>query len=174
MNKLNAAKSIRNLANLYKDMAVAADVLEQLGSLDQATAEAKAAVATAQAELTSLRTQAVEAGRALDEFKEKARHVTQAADQKARATESQALEKAAAITERAEVEAATLVEEAKNRAGALEEATNEQIALLRNNVAVLKEQYATLNIDAQAKRRELAAINEQLNAARDGLRKLLG
>lgn len=56
MNTSNAVESIRRLAMQYQGMIEAADTLEALGSLEQATDEAKAAQAKASSELAALTT----------------------------------------------------------------------------------------------------------------------
>ena len=103
--KLAAAKAIRGLANLYRDMEAAAAALETIGSLEQAAEEAKKTVVaeqnkavearselsavleqlqTAQAQVDTLRNQAVsEANSIVEEGKHQARLKIAAANEEA-------------------------------------------------------------------------------------------
>ena len=65
MNKITAADSIRRLATQYQDMMAAADLLEEIGSLEQASKEAKAATHDANVDRASALAELAEAREAV-------------------------------------------------------------------------------------------------------------
>lgn len=174
MSKLNAAKSIRNLATLYKDMTDAAEALEQIGSLEQAADEAAKATASAKGELATTQAELSKAKDKLAAAKATAQEIGEQAAAEALVIQDKAQTDAVAIITQAKQDATGIIGGAKYRAEAIVASGNSQYEVLTGNIAVLKEQYGVLNSDVQAKRRELASLEDKLNTARDGLRKLLG
>jgi predicted nucleic acid-binding Zn-ribbon protein len=174
MSKLNAAKSIRNLASLYRDMEAAAEALEQIGSLDQAAEEAKKAVTLAQAELANLNGKKDDARRKVTEAEEKAEAIKTQAEQQVAETLRAAQERADATVANGRAIAEAAIAEAKGKAASAIAAAEDRIAVLRDTGDLVREEVAKLRLERNKAQDELIAIEDKLAAARDELRKLLG
>lgn len=174
MSKLNAAKSIRNLASLYRDMEAAAEALEEIGTLEQAAEEAKKAVSLAQAELANLNGKKDDAKRKIAEAEDKAQALKALADQDAAETVRVAGEKSTATITNAEALAEAILAEAKSKATAAVAAAEQRITVLRDTGDLVRGELEGLRRDRTKAQDELTAIENKLAAARDELRKLLG
>lgn len=136
-SKSNAAEAIRRLATQYQQMVEAADMLDQIGSLENAAKEAKAATEAARAEAEAARAETV---KAKDEAKK--------AKDKVAAVMSDAEELALVKVQEGEVKAQEMVADAKARA--------QQIL----NAAALDAANVTVGIEAKVA--ELSATRDAL------------
>jgi len=174
MSKLNAAKSIRNLASLYRDMEAAAEALEEIGSLEQATEESKKAVAAAQAELATLNGKKDDAKRNVAEAEEKAAAIKTQADQDAAETLRAAQERADATIANGRAIAQAAITEARGKAAAAVAAAEQRVTVLQDAGDLVRGELEGLRQARNKAQDELTAIENKLAAARDELRKLLG
>lgn len=173
-DKIQAAKSIRNLANLYRDMASAADALEQIGSLEQAATEAQRATEATRTELESLRAQQAQAATELAEAKAETKKLHEQAQTAVEETAQQATAAASATLAQAEQQADALLARAEQEAADLVAAATEQVRAMQDNLAQLRDAYAKQNADNLAARKELTELEGKLATVRGQLRELLG
>lgn len=156
MSNLQYAKSIRNLAVMFKDMTAAADALEKLGSVEMAVKESEAKL-----ESTRLALQASTA-----ELVASDTLVKQAAEH-AKALEVNAGCTAEALVQRAESDAAGILDAAKYNAGVLLDETAAKIdaMLLEGNEAKLaiECELAALDSKKAAAAQELVTTQSELD-----------
>jgi chromosome segregation ATPase len=161
--KMNCARSIRNLATLYREMDEAATVLETLGSFEQAQKEA-------QVRLDTLRGQAVEAENALKALKatlaknEEAASVAlskRIAEAQANVQKmvSDAEGQATEIIKKGQDESSKLVAEAVSEKNSL----SGEVASLQGAIEAAKAELAALNADKESALSSLQRLRSQLN-----------
>lgn len=172
--KLNAAKSIRNLASLYRDMEAAAEALETIGSIDQATAEAKNLTEIARAELNGVRNEVAAAREELAQAKKEATRRKDEALLEARNLRDEAQRAVEGKLVAAETQANLVLAEAKDRAAGIIQEAEDKRTELNNLTAATRQIYNELNGKVQAARQELADTEARLEKVRAELRKLLG
>lgn len=170
----DAADAIRRLAKQFENMAYAADVLEKIGSLDNATAEAGrarleaetlrdaalAAKAEAEAGLTAVKAQA---DQIVETAREAAAGVVRQAENVGQGKVADATAQAELVVREANIQARKIVDDAireKNTA-ALE-------------TQALREEHEQLAGAVMASRAEAEAIEARLISARAEIAKLLG
>ena len=158
MSKMDQARSIRNLANLYRDMVGAADALEQLGSLEQAQKEAQAQVDAGRAELGTLRSELEHSRDDLKAAKAQVKKLTE--DGKAAAAVA-----AGAITREAEVRAAEIVKAAQDKAAQITAEATIEKSRLSSEVAGLQSAAESLKTELQVLREAVDKIEAEKLAA---------
>jgi hypothetical protein len=147
-SKIQAAEQIRALAKLYEAMVEAADVLESIGKLEKAKS-------------------------AMEEAKLKAEK--EIAVRSALISESirKSEEEAASILSRADSDADKSVSIAKSRADALLASATEKLSNLNAEIGSKQSQLTGIQGAVAEKQAELELIENKLNKAKDGLRKLI-
>ena len=95
----DAADAIRRMAKQYEQMVIAADILDQIGSLDNAAKEAQASVASSQAEAVAAKAELAKAKDAVKDAKAKAEDIIADAKEKAAGIVADATAKAGVLTE---------------------------------------------------------------------------
>jgi len=153
----DAADAIRRMAKQYEQMVVAADILDQIGSLDNAAKEAQALVATSQAEAAVVKAELAKMKDALKDAKAQAKEVLADAEEKA--------EKA--LTE-ANIKAGILVNNATERAETIRVSVREGLAADEKAAQARADVLAALIEERQKK---AAEINEKVADAEARLEK---
>lgn len=153
----DAADAIRRMAKQYEQMVVAADILDQIGSLDNAAKEAQALVATSQAEAAVVKAELAKMKDALKDAKAQAKEVLADAEEKA--------EKA--LTE-ANIKAGILVNNATERAETIRVSVQEGLAADEKAAQARADVLAALIEERQKK---AAEINEKVADAEARLEK---
>lgn len=174
MDKITAAGAIRSLANKYAAMNEAADILEQLGSLDNATAEAirdkEAAIADKKAALIEL---------------EKAQGALKQSKDQAKAILEKSVVDANEWVAGAKSESEAIVKEAKAQAqDILSKASNDNLvalSMVKSNIDSASDKLSKINEELEAKKAELANLDELIAqsqekhlAAKAAIAKILG
>lgn len=173
-NKSTAAESIRRLATQYQQMVEAADMLDQIGSLENAAKEAEKATAAARAEADSAQADAA-----------KAKADAKTAKDKVAATMADAEEKALVIAQQAEIKAQELIADGKARAQqiltkASLDAANAtvgiegKVAELSATRASIEQSLVDLQSQIDAKQVEAEELEKRLAKAQASIAKLLG
>ena len=171
---MNSARSIRNLATLYRDMEAAAATLESIGSVEQAKRELEASVAQARTDLDGLI-------KARDEAKAE----YEASEKQAQVIVAKAIASAEEIVEGskkgAEVQAAEIIKAGQDEAAGLvaqaslvKAQLSSEIGGLQKSVTDLKAEIADLQrakTDAETQR---AKVQAQLDTLKGNINALLG
>lgn len=173
-DKMTCARSIRNLAALYRDMEAAAETLESLGSIEQAQKEADAALQKTRGEVertaASLKALKVQEADQLASLKVALEALREKGEAKIASLLKDAEVDAAEILKRAQDKGAELVAQAVHEKARLSsELAGLQSAVdsVKVEIEVLgkaKEEAETQAQDAQAK---LAALKTKLKAMLD-------
>lgn len=168
--KFEAAKSIRILANLYRDMADAADALEQIGSVEQAVAESNGRLASVRGEIEQAEAKLVELKDA--EAKQQA-FMADAAQSHRELLEGNRAE----IIKKAEEDAAEILKNAQDKAaemvaqGSMEKARlSSEIGGIQRAIEAGKAELASIVEAKGAKEAELAEVQGKLDALKSKLR----
>lgn len=172
--KLAAAKAIRGLANLYRDMEAAAGALEAIGSLEQAAEEAKKTVIGEQ-------NKAVEARKDLTAVLEQLQ-MTQAQVDTLR---NQAISDANSIVEEgknqarleiaaAKEEAASIVAGANTEAGEILAKAEEKKLTVESAIELLSGNLNDINSNIKEAREELRQLEGKIAQVRGEMAKMLG
>lgn len=144
----DAADAIRRMAKQYEQMVTAADILDQIGSLDNAAKEAQAVATAMQIEVATARDDLAKAKADLKAAKAKAEEVMQsAADQ------------AAAATQAARAEAARLLADATAKMEATRASIQTGIDVAQAEAQGRADVLAALIVERQKK---VAEINEKV------------
>lgn len=173
-SKSNAAEAIRRLATQYQQMVEAADMLDQIGSLENATKEAERAAAVARAEADAAQADAA-----------KAKADAKTAKDKVAAVMSDAEELALAKVQEGDIKAQELIADAKARAQqvltkASLDAANAtvgiegKVAELSATRASLEQSLVDLQGQIDAKQVEAEELEKRLAKAQASIAKLLG
>lgn len=141
-SKSTVAESIKRLAILYKDMVEAADAIEQIGSIEQAVSEAKAARMAAEAERDSVIADLKKAKDGVKKAKDDADRTI--ADGKEVATEIIAAANAAAqsITDSATEQGQALIDSAKEQREETLKDLDGEAAVWRDRILQLQDETA--------------------------------
>lgn len=171
--KIQCAKSIRNLASMFKDMVTAAEVLEQLGSVEQSCEEAstklqaiRADVDAALAEKVVVRDEITLLRETMSkEYADAQALVSEMVAETARKTEIELV--------RAKQVATDKIVAAESRAeeiiGSANEARNKLITEINELVLAQK----TAKVDAEAAGAELESLRSQIAQVKDQLKALI-
>jgi predicted nucleic acid-binding Zn-ribbon protein len=171
--KMDAARSIRNLATLYREMDKAATALEAMGSIEQATEKAKAELVAAQKATDKARlglesVQESAQARSVEVNAQIADAIDKAKAQVAE-TKKNAEIQAAETVKRGQDEAAKLVADASTEKARL----SSEVGGLQRSSIDLKAQIEALlqaKIDAE---KQLADVNAKLDAMKGKLKAFL-
>lgn len=158
MDKINAADAIRRLANQYEGMVAAAAMLEEIGSLEQAAKEAKAATHDAKAERDKALAELEQAKAAVLKAQADAADVLQQA-------QFEAGIKAADIKQAAEQEAATIRANAEREAAALLAPAQARLDKLAGQARDVENATAAAQNELGAIRARIALATEEADAA---------
>jgi chromosome segregation ATPase len=173
-DKMQYARSIKNLAAMYKDMVAAADALEQLGSVEQAIEDGKRIIAGLIDETKKMKVEKEAAKVDLDAF------MVDAAQTKAD-TEVVARDVRAEIISGAQVDAAEIVKKAQDDAAKLmADASTEKARLsseiggLQKATADLRTEIVSLNNQRDDALAQAADAQKKLDGLKDKFKSLLG
>lgn len=174
MDKFTAAVAIRKLANQFKAMVEAAQVLEALGSLDQQMAEAQARIdaikdreAGLVATVKAREAEILDAVRAADEVRAQARDSVAQAE----AGVLQAKNTATEIVQKATDEVGRIFASANDQAASIVNQAQVEAQRRRSEIIQLRERSVT---ELATAKQELADIEVKLAAAREHVLKFLG
>lgn len=172
MSKQDAANSIRQLAVMFQGMTAAAEALDTIGSIEQATKEAQAATAKAGADRDAALLELDKAKDDITAARQTAEKVMVEAEREANDLIAKANLRAAQIEQAADDAAKVKMEEANKEADASISASRDVLARLQNKIALAE--VAALNAqqaqsDAEAK---AAAATETLDAIKAQIAKL--
>lgn len=162
-DKMNAAKSIRVLANLYRDMTDAADVLEQIGSIEQAQAESRSALNAIRADIEVAKADLAE----LNALGAKAKQIM-LDEEEAHATSLTI--KHAEIVKAAEEDAAEILKNAQDKAADMLAQSVTEKSRLSSEIAGLQRAIEAARAEITA----LATAREESEAEFDQLSRKLG
>jgi len=166
----NAAAAIRNTAQLYKALSDASDVLDTLGSLDNAASEAQARLTEAVANRDAVANEA-------DDLRASMVNIQTTIDGKLGEANSQVQE----ILDGATARAKGVLSDAQHRSEAIVSAAKMQAtAISADSASILSQQQemlagiAQLRSSAQDVRNEITTATAQLAAIKDQIAKITG
>lgn len=171
-DKITVAESIRRVAVMFQNMVEAADMLESIGSLEQAKKEADAARVAAEAARNSSIVEAEKVAQTVNAAKTEAAELIADAKFKASDLEVGAHAKADAIIADAQRAADAIVADS---AGAASQAVAEmtaQIVQMRLTLATLTEEVAKAKTDKEAAEADTDAAQARLASIQEAIRKL--
>lgn len=173
-SKSNAAESIRRLAVQYQQMVEAADLLDSIGSLEQAAAEAKKAAEAARADTAAARAEADKAKAEAKKSKEKVDKILSDADGEALAKVQEAEIKAQGIVADAKAKAEQITNKAAVDVADATAGVAGRVAELTTMRLRLEQELAALQNDIDAKKAEADDVEKRLAKAQAQVAKLLG
>lgn len=173
-DKLQAAASIRNFANLYKQMGDAADALEAIGSIEQATAEANQALLSKRSELEEVTAQIADITSQRSEAEAQARQTLNDAKAIAEGTVAAANAEAEGVASAAAAQAENVLLGAKDKATAIIQAAQDQAKVISDQTLIMRSELEACTGQLTDARRDLADTKAQLEKMRSDLRVLLG
>lgn len=144
-DKFTTANSIRNLAVMFEGMVAAADTLDKLGSIEQATKEAQSATASAQLERDQALNQLAKAKDQLAASKQAAAMLDQAAAESSANIVAQANQAADNIKADAYAKATAMIDDAAIKANDQASSFNGQLAVLQGKVDALMTEVAEIS-----------------------------
>lgn len=172
--KITAAETIEALANQYRAMVEAADMLKQIGSLENAVVEAKKAIEAAAVERDAAQAEVAQAKADAKKAKEKTAEFYASIN----ATADEIRAKAAADVEQmiaaAEVRADGIVAQAQQEAAAAMSGLADKKARLAKDVETLVAQVDQKSAELVARSVEVADLEKRLEKAQAQIAKLLG
>jgi cell division septum initiation protein DivIVA len=171
-DKITVAESIRRVAVLFQNMVEAADMLESIGSLEQAKAEADAARAAAESARNNAIVEAEKVAQEVNAANLESASVMASARKDAESVLTDAKAKADALIAAAHRDADTLIVAASSDASKAADAMTTQIAQMRSTLELIDAATAdSLSKKAEA---EQAAADAQakLESIQDAIRKL--
>lgn len=160
MSKIKTIEEVREFARKFQSVIDLANAVEPIAKLELAEAELRGQVTKLQAERDAL-----------------AASVTEASDTAKRMTDeakAQAAATVAAAIEEAKAKADEIIEQAREEAGKANDDAKAEADRLAKRVAKLKDTEADLDRDIAARKAELAALEEKLEAVHAKARTLLG
>lgn len=173
-DKLNAAKAIRNLASLYRHMEDAAVALEQIGSLEQAAAEAKRATDNERALLQTVQGDVEQAQAQLQSIRELATSTKETLEAEAEVKRVAAVDNANRIIGEAKDKAREIKLDAERRALSVVAEAEERKQTVEANLATLHGNLEEMVARVNQVREELRTLEAARAEAREQLTKLLG
>lgn len=172
--KIQAAEAIEVLANQYRAMVEAAEMLKQIGSLDNATAEARKALEAAKDEAEAAKLEADLAKADAKKAKAKVVEILDKAKIDADEIIAAAVAQGAKEVGGAQMKADSIVAAAQARADALVADVENRRTAISRDVDRLVEQHESLALDIKAKTDEVADLEARLAKAQAQIAKLLG
>lgn len=166
---LEYAKSIRNLANLYRDMEAAAEALESLGSTELRAAEAELRTEKARAELAQMIERQDQARVELKALQDGARGIMQKAEESAKGTLERATLEASARLASAEGKAADIVMQAKDVSKIMLDEADAEFAAKRAVIDDLAKQCTELGAQRDEAQKQLDSVKRRLSDLRTTL-----
>jgi len=168
-----AVESIRRLAVQYQDMLVAADALESIGSVEQATREATAARAAAEdaRDKALLELDAIVVH--VQESKGEAEQIIAAAQKQANDIKDAALSNAQQAAEASKAVAAATVQDAEAKAAEALSGVSAQLSVLQAKLTELNDAVAAAEQAKADAEDATAAAQAKLDAIRDQIAKLV-
>lgn len=145
-----AATQIRNAAKMFKGFSDAAAILENIGSLDNATEESKARIEAARKEESELNEQMKAVKQSVDDMKKNGIILVQKANDDAAEITSNANVNADTILNGARTESSRLISEAEEKAHAALDAVKEDV----DNLVVRKDELNQSISDCEQREKE--------------------
>lgn len=173
-NISQVAGSVRDLANLFQNMVAAADVLDKIGSLENATAEAKRDSDAAREDHAAAEKELTAALDKIDEANAQAKSIVAAANTTADGIVADAKERASSIALEAKLNYSKLMDQAMADANDQKTKIGASIVAAQGNFDALSLQ-VNAAIDARdSAMAEAAAAEDRLAKAQAAIQKLLG
>lgn len=172
--KITAAETIEALANQYRAMVEAAEMLKQIGSLENAAAEATRAAEAARAERDAAVAEASEAKAASKKAKDQVVSILAKADADATETRNKAVSEREGILAEAENHADELVRKARVEAGQELSGVTAKKASMTKDIETLQGKMDELVAGIASKTAEVADLEKRLEKAQAQVAKLLG
>lgn len=173
-DKIAAAKAIRNLAVLYRDMEKAAEALEAIGTLDQAAEESRRATETARAEYNILQEQITASKAALQDAQTRAKAATEDADRQGTNILCKARDGAAIVIAEAEAKARDITVNASESADEIIAAAEQKREALSAESRVLADSTNALTKEIIAKKEQLRALEAKVAGMKADVLAMLG
>lgn len=175
-NKLQLAESLRRMAVMFQDMVAAADAMEQIGVIEQATQEVAQQRLNAEAARDTARQELAQARQEIERINADLAERVVAAQEQARGILAGADSKSAEILEAAEAKAREVV--ATGQAQASEELARmaDQLAAMQSKLTELTDEANAAIVvkdkaeaDAQAAADKLTKVQAQIRKLTEGL-----
>lgn len=172
--KITAAETIEALANQYRAMVEAAEMLKQIGSLENSLVEAQKAAAAARAERDAAQAEAAEAKDTAKKAKEKTAAFLASINAEADELRAKGQADVLAMVATAEATADGVVAQAKVEAEALLSGVAAKKASMTKDVETLQGKMDELVTNITSKTAEVADLEKRLEKAQAQVAKLLG
>lgn len=173
MSKLNHAKSIRNLASLYRDMESAAEALEQIGSAEQTLEEVRKAVIAERSTLEKLKTQKSAEQEAVNAAHAEALEIIGAANASANEIGKKAASDATNVVALARGKADAMLVDALRKVDEACAGIEERRAKVAQDIDALNIESAGLDKTISVKKAEAEALEQRIAKAQAQIAKLL-
>jgi hypothetical protein len=172
MSKASVAEDIRRLANTYKSMVEAADAIEQIGSIEQAVSEAKAARKAAEDERDSVLVDLRKAKDGVKKAKDDAEKIVADARSFAEDVAVAARVSAEQVKQSAAEQGQALINSAKAERETILLSITGQAAIHQAKLDVLKEQAAKAEASTALLMTAAEAAQAKLDKVQASIRKL--
>ncbi len=173
MNTSGAVDVIRQMAAKFQGITDLADVLERIGSLENAETEARARLGAIRVEVAAAEAGAVEAQHRLASIEANAKDSLEAATNRARAVKDEAegvnMARSAQIT----ADATKTKTDAQTAASVIAEVANRVKAAILIEVQAAKDELADMRAELSTKAKQLDELNTKIAKAKASIKGLL-
>lgn len=173
-SKFTAAESIKRLAVQFQDMVAAADALEAIGSVEQATQEAIAARAIAENDRDRALKERDEAKAAIKKHKDDAAKLLSDAKESGTAVIAQAESNAAKMIEEAKAQALAIVQAAQSQANDVVSGVSSKVLTEQLRLDAITKEIADFIAQRDNAEVEAKAAQAKLDKVQDTIKKLAG
>lgn len=173
-DKIRIADALDRQAKTYQAIIDAAQMLRELGQIEQVTAEQKAAADAARKEAESAQDDVKKAKADAQKAKDKAAEIVAKANDQALEVLREAEQKGQSIVDGASSRAAEIQSRAEQDAAIARSGIAGQVAQLTSTKVSLEQDVATLNHVVETKRIEVDDLEKRLAKAQAQIAKLLG
>lgn len=173
-DKIRIADAIDRQAKTYQAIIDAAQMLRELGQIEQVTAEQKAAAEAARKEAAAAQDEAKKAKDDAKKAKEKVAEMIGKANDQALEVVREGEQKGQAMVDAAASRAAEIVSRAEQDAAAMRSGIAGQVAQLTSTKVNLEQDVAGLQIIAETKRLEIEQLEARLAKVQAQIAKYLG
>ena len=173
-DKIRIADALDRQAKTYQAIIDAAQMLRELGQIEQVTAEQKAAADAARKEAESAQDDVKKAQGEAKKAKDKAAEIVAKANDQALEVLREAEQKGQSLVDGAAVRAGDIVATAERQAADRTAGVAGQVAQLTSTKVALEQDVATLNHVVETKRIEVDDLEKRLAKAQAQIAKLLG
>lgn len=173
-DKIIASASIRRLADLYKDMVVASDALEQIGQVEQTLQEVNQQIESARVELDSVKELTKQEKLNVQKARSDAAKKLSDADAQAKLIICNAENEASGILDDATEKANKILAGANENAVGVKRDLQVEIELLDGEVKAANAELERVQATVKAKQAESDALDAKLTEIKAKLAKFLG